>query len=516
MSFLRDNLFTAALGGGTAVLCLVLLGWGYVISGDIEDEEAKREGLAKQITSLKSGRKVNTGTINSERTRVQNILKSLADVRKQNVEWNSRNFRVPDLPLDSDQLKAALPFDSTIWDRYSLAFYFISDYHDQIDGLLARLKPTTTPSEEEIDAETTRQAARLQQMERIQEKGTRNASETEERRDQYATRNSRDGGRMGEDVGDKALKRAKKSLRLLKAKEGLIYAEVGCFNERFLRGQRRSTIKAEEVWEAQVGLWVRSDVVAVLEKTIQQVQQNLPEKDRNVINSPIKKLIRIEIEGDSSDTVSSTKQKGGVGVPSLDMGRPPGMDMMMPRGGRGGRGGRPPMGIGPRGMTGRPGRPSSKGSRRGSSSQQLDKPETLTQNTANPVFDVVNYSFTVLMPTRFLPLLEKNLMEQNYHLILNEQIKKVSENADSKEQSSDLFYYGADPVCEVTIEAQLLLLADWTRGMWDAKDKKWLRPPLMPVEVMQTLSSGALRNEDNELISEKLPMPWKGSTEEAK
>ena len=47
----------------------------------------------------------------------------------------------------------------------------------------------------------------------------------------------------------------------------------------------------------------------------------------------------------------------------------------------------------------------------------------------------------------------------------------------------------------------------------EAKDKKWLRPPLMPVEVMQTLSSGALRNEDKELISEKLPMPWKASAE---
>ena len=142
------------------------------------------------------------------------------------------------------------------------------------------------------------------------------------------------------------------------------------------------------------------------------------------------------------------------------------------------------------------------------SQPQLDRPDTLTQNIANPIFDVVNYSFTVVMPTRFLPLLEENLMKQNYHVILNVQISRVAE--DNQTQADEFYYYGADPVRKVTIEAQLLLLADWTRGQWDAKDKKWLRFPLMPLEEMQILSPGALRNEDKKLIDGKLPMPWKG------
>ena len=143
------------------------------------------------------------------------------------------------------------------------------------------------------------------------------------------------------------------------------------------------------------------------------------------------------------------------------------------------------------------------------SQPQLDRPDTLTQHIANPVFDVVNYSFTVVMPTRFLPVLEENLMKQNYHVILNEQISRVTE--DDQTKTNELYYYGADPVRKVTIEAQLLLLADWTRGQWDAKNKKWLRFPLMPLEEMQILSPGALRNEDRKLIDEKLPMPWKAS-----
>ncbi len=522
MGFLRDNIFTVVLGGGTIVLCLVLLVWGHVISGQIEDEKAERTGLAQKILSLSRGPKVNSNTIKSEEERVQNILKSLADVRKQNVEWNSRNFKVPDLRLLSGQTRAALPFDSTIWNRNDLAFHFRGQYHKQLDELLARLKPTTTPSVEEIDTETSKQDTRLQQLEWIQDKETGNVSETGGGPVPPVRGAPRGRQRANENVSSEARRMAENSLRLRKAGEGLIYAERACFSEKFSREGMLATIKPEEVWWAQVELWVQSDIVAVLGKTIQQVQENIPEKDRNVINSPIKRLVLIEIAGDSSDAVDGQRGKEAPGRGNMPLPRPggPGRGMMMrpdmmapPRG----RGNRPPMGMMdmPRGRGGRD-RASPKSTRRGSSLQQLDMPDTLTQNTANPVYDVVNYSFTVLMPTRFLPLLEKNLMEQNYHIILNEKISKVTENTAAQGQSNDLYYYGAEPICEVTIEAQLLLVADWTRGMWDAKDEKWLRLPLMPVEVMQSLSSSALRNEDKELISEKLPMPWKGSAAEAR
>ena len=171
MSFLRDNLFTVILVGGTAVLCLTLLGWGHGISGQIEGELAEREELSQRILSLSRGQKVNIGTIKSEQTRVRGILQSLAEVRKRNVEWNSRNFKVPDLQLlDLGQTRPALPFDSTIWHENSLAFYFVRQYHAQLDELLERLKPTSPPTDEEIEAEIIQQETYLEHLERIREK----------------------------------------------------------------------------------------------------------------------------------------------------------------------------------------------------------------------------------------------------------------------------------------------------------------------------------------------------------
>ena len=93
-------------------------------------------------------------------------------------------------------------------------------------------------------------------------------------------------------------------------------------------------------------------------------------------------------------------------------------------------------------------------------------------------------------------------------------IDQVLLNASTGSQSSgriadeDLYYYGTDPVVQVDITGELLLLTSWQRGSWDGENNKWSEefPPLMPLEVLQSLNdtaSDAIRDEDRRRLSER-------------
>ena len=64
---------------------------------------------------------------------------------------------------------------------------------------------------------------------------------------------------------------------------------------------------------------------------------------------------------------------------------------------------------------------------------------------------------------------------------------------------SELYYYGADPVLEVTLYGELLLLTSWERGTVDDETEEWVLPPLMPDEVLASIqgrTEDAMREED--------------------
>jgi hypothetical protein len=105
----------------------------------------------------------------------------------------------------------------------------------------------------------------------------------------------------------------------------------------------------------------------------------------------------------------------------------------------------------------------------------------LTQHYTCPQFDVVRYSFTVVMPVRYLLDLEQNLLKRNYHTVLRVDIQDVPDDPESK------YFYGSAPVKLVTIQGELLLLTDWER-------------PLMPEQSLVQLGSAALRPEDLERV----------------
>jgi len=113
--------------------------------------------------------------------------------------------------------------------------------------------------------------------------------------------------------------------------------------------------------------------------------------------------------------------------------------------------------------------------------------DSLTGRFCSKQYDVIRYRFTVVMPLRFVPELERELMALNYHTILNVSVAASYVPPDS------LFDYGPDPVMRVDFDGELLLLTTWERGTWQPatgdQPGAWSEefPPLMPIEKLRTL-----------------------------
>jgi len=97
--------------------------------------------------------------------------------------------------------------------------------------------------------------------------------------------------------------------------------------------------------------------------------------------------------------------------------------------------------------------------------------KSLTQRETGGHYAIVPYKFIVIMPTRHVRLLIRTLETQNYHTVTNITTIEVGPSGNQG------FYYGVEPVMEVQIEGELLLLADWIR-------------PLLPTRVAANVPLG--------------------------
>jgi len=122
---------------------------------------------------------------------------------------------------------------------------------------------------------------------------------------------------------------------------------------------------------------------------------------------------------------------------------------------------------------------------------------------SNDIYDVLGYSFELLMPVRHIQPLIKNLVDDNYHVVTNVNYRKVKTAVETASDEIDLYYYGTEPLHRVTISGQLRMMAGCTRGMAEktvaGKKVKWVwtRKPLMPIEAMkEMIPASALRDID--------------------
>jgi hypothetical protein len=428
MEFVRKNLFLIIVA---AVVLVVGGGMVFMKLGADEDTDKKvalRTGASASLQSLARS-KISRRVVEAEKTRVETVQAAAKEVADACIKWNRKNYPVLSVtPRGATTAIPAFPIDEKQYETLNLKYDVTQTYYKKLVALLDPLAPAVPPTEAEIEAETTVQAKTIRDKLKRERMNAIAAGEEP----------PADPGTGA--IATQARKKASDVVRLKKASSGMIYASEGALDVVFPDPDPLAPF--EKLWQAQVNLWVTSDILAA----IQAVNTTATEgaESRNILTSGIKRLLKIDVVNEY------VKGKVPLATP---------------------------------------------GNRRGATSS-LPIEKNLTQRVCSQQADVVHYSFTVIMPTKYMLLLQRELMDRNFHTVLGIEMTNVAAEPDN------LHYYGTDPVMQVTLNCELLLLTAWERGTWDAKSKTWTEPALMPVKVLETLEKSSLRAEDRNRMGE--------------
>jgi hypothetical protein len=502
---MQKHLFIIIVVSATVIVGGGLLYWGYSVGESIQtDAMTTRNQLGKELTALNRDKAVNPRTIDTERTWRDGILAALTEVTAENVAWNRRPYAVPKLPTASSQGQEqtslpALPYNEDTWNDNEWAYQYVQAYHNTLDRLVKELHATTMPTDLEIldaaiiqqgDLDRRAEAAAKQRaldgaaaipVARI---ARRQAKATSPYAARYpAIRLLAEGQtRKGVEVklSDEALRLAFEQIRVAQTLRGSIYATSESFDVPFEREVMQTNMPPQRVWDTWLGLCVQTDIAKAISMT------NLARKGNTVLVAPIKRLLWVKIDS-----------KTPIVKP----------DRMRDRGRSGDRDSRDDDDV-----------DSSRGG-------DVNFPKgSLTERETNSVYTVIKYRFSVIMRTRDLPLLMDELLKTNYHLVVNQ---RIAGKEDDLQGAGDLgasdtgrsnakkdYYYGPEPVRQVMLECQLVLLNDWIRGTYIPGSRKspghWdpTLPPLMPDEVLWTVPRKSMRPEDTGRLNKKKAYAW--------
>jgi len=400
MQFIRQNMFYVVLIALVVVTAGALVFLNMSVSGKVDGREEVRGRASRDVQNAGTGQPVNPTILANRRKFLDTLRGGAKGVVDSCVDWNRRNLVDPNHMISAvgdGKPVTAFPIDPNQYDK--LAYNFSNDYLGKLVALIKTISPTSPPTDDEIKV-------KADQIARILAASA------------PASAPAREGAAPA--VED-AVTKATEYLKAQKAAEGLIYADASVLDRYFDKPE--TLISKKKMWEAQVNLWVLSDVLAAVNATNKQslLGGGSLARERSVVNAAVKRLVKIDVTEQYFTTHGAMARSGGVSGAVMN----------------------------------------------------------LTQRTSTAEYDVIHYNLTVIMPFRYLPLLERKLMEQNFHTVLKVDI------AEAPEAATGRYYYGADPVFQVTIHGEMLLLAAWERGTWE--DGKWKYPPLMPVEVIDEL-----------------------------
>lgn len=401
MEILRQNIFYVVLVAVVLVLCGALWFVNDSISETVDQYVGARDKVSNLLKQFAGGETVNAPTLEVGTADMKNWQLGVTKIVDRTVAWNSRNL-LPQMisARVGDSNVRAFPADPN---RYEvLAYKFSENYLDRFNGIVQSLAPIAPVTEEEINRA---------KDDMIAQKKARTATSTAPAGPQE------DFAVIASDM-----------LRGKRASEGMVYLDAG-FTEKVIT-KPETSVSRKTLWEAQVHLWVLSDLVDAIRATNAQALRGDGSQIRQgtVVNSAVKRILKINIAKDY--------QVQRAGTTAAD----------------------------------------------------------LTRRGCTKDYDVMRYSMVLAMPYRYLPLLERKLLEQNLHTILKVDVAEVPAD------SSVRYYYGPDPVVQVTLEGELLLLTAWERGTYTAATKTWKYPPLMPAEVLAELKKlGATMRTDDAL-----------------
>jgi len=377
MQFLRENLFYVILLGATIVLGGAGLGWYF--TSDVNDLLRSRKRLSGQLQRLSNRQqeKVNEEAVKRQKARIKMLHDAAKKDSFDGTAFNKANLSVLKLVVGGVP-ENAFPINEKRYTDLGLDLVFIKEYTRVLNAMISPtrsdLRPTSLATPEEI-----RQQAII----------------------------------LKEQFGAQAQEKAIQFMKVQKAKDGLVFIEGDSLDRQFTRETKAG---AARLWEAQVNLWVTSEILAAVAATNQEVidhrkRAGIESGPPSVLNSAVKRLVKVSI------TESFLTSTGG-GF------------------------------LGAKGATA----------------------SGLTGRISTSGYGVIPYRFSVIIPPRHVEKLLRNLMVRNYHTITRVAMNKVPDPS--------AHYYGIEPVMNVAINAELLLLADWIR-------------PLMPPSVSSKLPRGA-------------------------
>jgi len=443
MNFLRKNAFYVALVGGVVVLVVVFLVIQSGPGGEVRAEMARRATTFSKLAGL--GRQpVNENILANRKEWVRSIREKAGSLEEKSIEWNTRNYEVLELQLRDGRALPAFPVENTLRKDQLLTAQFTQKYLDKHQALIDSLHPTGAPSKEEIQAEINLLMAELGTFKKAEDSQLPTASVPRQEAQDRAS--------------------------LKRAGAGWIYVTPETLSREFDRPRDIATF--EKLWQAQVQLWVAGDIVAAIRQTNETAIKDIPEAERSVLTAAVKRLVSMTVYP-SYQTAAEKKVEGA----EADK-RPRELELELQEQ-------EPVTAV----------------------QKQAPLVRNLTQRVCGKKYDVIYYDFVVIMPTRHLQELLGNLMRQNYHTVLELQMGEIKPEGQSGSESElkGYYYYGPDPVLQVTVRGEALFLTAWERGTWDKSKKDWASkyPPLMPVEmlkILQTRMPTALRPEDNERV----------------
>ncbi|MGA2265929.1 MAG: hypothetical protein ABSH10_05805 [Phycisphaerae bacterium] len=502
MKFVRENLFLIVVAG-----CVLLGGIGlavtsFKVSGDVQKAMNGRVEMAKTLQGLE-GRGANAEMVAAAEKRLEAIRSTAGTVAKVCIDWNHEHLAVLKLTVpDTEEVVPAFPYDEQVYRDHGLGYVFTKTYVQAMQRLWGSLHPTTPPTEGEVVSQQLQWQNQLMQRRAMEADqgvatggvrppamGATPAGPPPAMAPQPArplTPLPVPGGSevpgaapapMASMTSDPAIvaeatARGRDSAMIMKARRGAIYVDPSAFRMVFREEVPNPAVV--NLWQAQLNLWVTSDVVAAINATNEEAfaQADREGKPHDVLTAAVKRLIRI---GVNENYVTSLPEQGAAPV--------------------------------------QPGRFAGE-------EEPAETPEytnvvsetekeiasILTRRGSGKDCDVLHYRLFVVMPTRWLPALERHLMARNYHTVLSVQIFPADAALPTGEaegaSSNANYYYGTEPVARVEITGEMLLLTAWERGTWDTEKNAWSSefPPLIPAEslVQQfgNRENPALRPED--------------------
>jgi len=459
MEFIKRNLFYLVL-----VVVLVLAGGGmgflyFRWKDQLAEQLAARQKVAKELQNQLRGEKISPQLVQAEQAKVEAIRQAAEAVSQVCTQWNQHPvIMIPDIDAEGNtQTIPAFPFKGSV--RGSIRFAYTQEYLKQLRALFAKLDATRPPTDAEIADQIEKAAQRIALQRRMEARKAGIVDNTAQ-----LTQAAGGASSAQESIQAQAQREGRISAIVSRANGGAIYATIDALDSRILAAT--TTVTDTEMWQAQLNLWVQQDIIEAIIRTNKAVYSstNSTESGPLVPDSAVKRLVRIDVTEDYY-TGAESVGRGGTGGPSFREGG------FEERGWRGeGRRGRQTEYREP-----------SYDQDAGIGAQQVP---TLTQRTTGPDYEVVQYEFEVMMPLRYLPVLEEQLQQLPYHTVLGHKYR-----APTAAELQD-YYFGTDPVMVVTIKGEMVLLSSWTR-------------PLMPLEVLQSLQQQvptAIRPEDEERL----------------